>query len=195
MPAIPLPQPELADDAIRLRAPQLSDVPAIAAACQDPLIQHFTFVPPAYTEAHARDWVGSGPRERERGEALSLVITPADGHDGLLGTVALLRPDWPHRAAEVGYWVAPSARGRGAATRAVRLLAPWAIRSLGLRRITAEIDVENEASQRVAERAGFTREGVLRSAIEAKGRRWSVAVHSLLPEDLEPAAAASPPST
>jgi RimJ/RimL family protein N-acetyltransferase len=194
MPAIPLPQPELADDAIRLRAPKRSDVPAIAAACQDPLIQHFTFVPPAYTETHARDWVGSGPRERERGEALSLVITPADG-DELFGTVALLRPDWRHRTAEVGYWVAPTARGRGAATRAVRLLAPWAIRTLGLRRITAEIDVENEASQRVAERAGFTREGVLRSAIEAKGRRWSVAVHSLLSEDLERPPTASDPAT
>jgi RimJ/RimL family protein N-acetyltransferase len=183
MPAIPLPDPELADDMIRLRPPQLADVPALTEACQDPLIQRFTFVPAPYTEAHARDWVGSGPVMRERGEALSLVITPAGG-DELLGTVGVLRPDWVHRTAEVGYFVAPAARGHGAASRAVRLLAPWALRTLGLQRISCDVDVENEASQRVAQRAGFTREGVLRSAIEAKGRRWSLVVHSLLPEDL-----------
>ncbi|HMJ36909.1 MAG TPA: GNAT family protein [Baekduia sp.] len=183
MPAIPLPDPELADGVIRLRSPRPADVPAITAACQDPLIQRFTFVPPNYTEAHARDWVGSEPLARERGEALSLVIAPAGG-DEVLGTVGLLRPDWLHRTAEIGYWVAPSARGRGAATRAVALLAPWALRTLRLQRLSADVDVDNDASQRVAQRAGFVREGVLRSAIEAKGRRWSLVVHSLLPEDL-----------
>ncbi|HEY4099127.1 MAG TPA: GNAT family protein [Baekduia sp.] len=183
MAAIPLPDPELADEAVRLRTARLEDVPAIVAACQDPLIQRFTFVPDGYTEAHARDWVGSAPGERERGEALQLVIAGA-AEDELLGTVGLLRFDAVHRTAEVGYWVAPSARGHGAAVRATRLLAPWALRTLGLARVTCEIDAENTASRRVAERAGFTFEGILRSAIEAKGRRWSVAVHSLLPEDL-----------
>jgi RimJ/RimL family protein N-acetyltransferase len=60
----------------------------------------------------------------------------------------------------------------------------WAIPALGLARITAEIDVDDTASRRVAQRAGFVPEGVLRSAIEAKGRRWSLAVHSLIAEDL-----------
>ena len=48
MPPLPLPDPELADDAIRLRAPIAADVPAITAACQDPDIQRFTFVPVPY---------------------------------------------------------------------------------------------------------------------------------------------------
>jgi RimJ/RimL family protein N-acetyltransferase len=183
MPAISLPDPELADDVIRLRPPQPADVPALTEACQDPLIQRFTFVPSPYTEAHARDWVRSASLSRERGEALSLVITPVGG-DAVLGTVALQRSDWAHRTADIGYWVAPSARGRGAATRAVRLLAPWGLRTLGLQRITCDVDVDNEASQRVAQGAGFVREGVLRSAIEAKGRRWSLVAHSLLPGDL-----------
>jgi RimJ/RimL family protein N-acetyltransferase len=183
MAAIPLPDPELADEAVRLRTARLDDVRAITAACQDPLIQRFTFVPDGYTEAHAREWVGAAPGERERGEGLQLVIASGDDDD-LLGTVALLRFNDVHRTAEVGYWVAPWARGRGAAVRATRLLAPWALRTLGLARLTCEIDAGNIASQRVAERAGFTFEGILRSAIEAKGRRWSVAVHSLLPEDL-----------
>jgi hypothetical protein len=61
MPPLPLPDPELADDAIRLRAPATDDVAAITEACQDPDIQHFTFVPLPYREEHARDWVRSAP--------------------------------------------------------------------------------------------------------------------------------------
>jgi len=183
VPSIPLPDPELADDAIRLREPAEADVPAITAACQDPLIQRFTFVPVPYSEEDARTFVAAAPREREAGEALALVICPRDG-DELLGTVGVQRFDRDHRTADIGYWMAPQARGRGAAARAVRLLAPWALRELGLARIQLDADVDNVASQRVAERAGFVREGVLRSVIEVKGRRWTEVVHSLLPEDL-----------
>jgi RimJ/RimL family protein N-acetyltransferase len=183
MPPLSLPDPELADDVIRLRPPSLEDVPALTAGCRDPLVQRFTFVPSPYEEAHARGWVEASPETRAAGEALSFVIVGAQ--DGaLLGTAGLLRPDWAHGTAELGYWVGPWARRRGAATRAVRLLAPWALRTLGLARVTLEVDVENVASQGVAERAGFTREGVLRSAIEAKGRRWSLAVYSLLAEEV-----------
>jgi RimJ/RimL family protein N-acetyltransferase len=183
MPPIPLPDPALADAAVRLRAARLEDVPTILRACQDPQIQRFTFVPTDYDEDLACAWVTGAAAERERGEGLELIIASAET-DELLGAVGLLRFAWPHRAAELGYWVAPWARGAGVAVRASRLLAPWALRTLGLARISCEVDVENGASRRVAERAGFTREGVLRSAIEAKGRRWTLVVHSLLPEDL-----------
>jgi RimJ/RimL family protein N-acetyltransferase len=183
MPPIPLPDPELADEVIRLRAPAIADVPALTAGCQDPLVQQFTFVPSPYHEDHARGWVRSVPDERAAGAALSFVIA-SSADDALLGTAGVLRPDWTHRTAELGYWVAPWARRRGAASRAVNLLAPWAMRTLGLARVTLQVDVDNVASQGVAERAGFTREGVLRSAIEVKGRRWSLAVYSLLAEEV-----------
>jgi RimJ/RimL family protein N-acetyltransferase len=183
MAPIPLPDPVLADEVIRLRPARVEDVPAIVRACQDPDIQRFTFVPNDYTEDLARAWVAGAPGERERGEALQLAVASAET-DELVGTAGLLRFSWPHRTAEIGYWVAPWARGRGIAVRATRLLAPWALGTLGLARVTCEIDPDNAASRLVAERAGFVFEGILRSAIEAKGRRWSVAVHSLLPEDL-----------
>jgi RimJ/RimL family protein N-acetyltransferase len=183
VPPIPLPDPELTDAVVRLRAPGPEDVPALVAACQDPLIDRFTPLPSPYTEADARVWVDGAAASRESGEALNLIIAPADG-DAVLGTVGLLRPDWTHRTAEVGYLVAPEARGAGVAARAARLLATWGLTALRLARVSAEIDADNAASQRAAQRAGFTREGVLRSAIEVKGRRWSLAVYSLLPEDL-----------
>jgi RimJ/RimL family protein N-acetyltransferase len=186
-PAFPLPDPPLSDGAVVLRPPRPDDVPDVFAACQDPDIQHFTFVPAPYEEHHARGWVEGAAAARERGEQLSLVIADATDPDGrLLGTAGLLRPDWAHRTAEIGYWVAPWARGRGAASRAAALLAPWALRTLGLARVACDVDVDNAASRRVAERAGFTHEGVLRSLLEVKGRRWTLAAYSLIAEDLEP---------
>jgi RimJ/RimL family protein N-acetyltransferase len=179
----PLPDPSLTDGAVLLRAPIEADVPAIADACQDPDIQHFTFVPAPYTTDHAREWVGGARRAREAGETLNLVIVDVDD-GGLCGTVALLRPDWAHRTVEIGYWIAPWARRNGAASRATGLLARWAIADLDFARVCAEIDVENLPSQGVAERAGFTREGVLRSVVEVKDRRWSLVAYSLIAEDL-----------
>jgi RimJ/RimL family protein N-acetyltransferase len=85
--------------------------------------------------------------------------------------------------AAVGYWLAPHARGRGIATRAVRLLARWALDDLGLARLQITCGPDNLASQRVAERAGFTREGVLRSHYPFKGSRRDTVVFSLLPGD------------
>lgn len=183
MPAFPLPEPALRDAGLRLRPPHEDDVADITSACQDELTQRFTFVPAPYTEEHARAWVAEAPRARAAGEALSLVV--ADGEtDRYLGSAGLLRPRWEHRAVEIGYAIAPWARGGGRATRAARLLAEWALRDQGFARVDADIDVENVASQRVLERAGFQREGVRRSLIEAKGRRWTVVSYSLLPEDL-----------
>ncbi|WCB93990.1 acetyltransferase [Baekduia alba] len=181
--AFPLPDPALTDGSVLLRPLTAADVPAIYAACQAPDIQHFTFVPVPYAMDHAREWVGGAARAREQGEALSLAIVDVDD-GGLVGTVALLRPDWQHRTVEIGYWVAPWGRRNGAATRAVALLAPWAIRTLAFARVACDVDIDNVASQRVAERAGFTRDGVLRSLLEIKGRRWTLAAYSLTEEDL-----------
>lgn len=183
VPPIPLPDPELRDDVVRLRAPHPADVDAIHAACQDPLIQRYTFVPVPYERAHAQAWVDSAAALRAAGDSLSLVVTRA-GHDELVGTIGLLRPDFAHRVAEIGYWTAPAERGQGLTARAVRLLSRWALSAGGFARVTCDVDTGNPASQRVAEKAGFVREGVLRSAIEAKGRRWSLVVHSLIAEDL-----------
>ena len=88
--------------------------------------------------------------------------------------------------AEVGYWVARAGRGRGHATRALRLLSHWLLDDLGVARVQLQADVRNEASLRVAEKAGFTREGVLRSSRynARRGERVDFAMFSLLPGEL-----------
>jgi RimJ/RimL family protein N-acetyltransferase len=182
MPPLSLPDPELADDTIRLRAPSAADVPAITEACQDPDIQHFTFVPVPYAEQDARDWVDGAASRAAAGEALSLVI--ADNRAKLLGTVGLLRPDWMQRTIEIGYWVAPWARGRGLAVRAVKLLAPWALRTLDLARVACDVDVDNAASRQVAQRAGFVAEDIPLAPVAIKGRTWILVSYSLRPEQV-----------
>jgi len=86
--------------------------------------------------------------------------------------------------ATIGYWLLAEARGQGFATRAVRLTAEWALRELPLARLGLFAEPCNEASQRVAKRAGFQREGVLRSWSEIDGRRVDYVSYSLLPSDL-----------
>jgi RimJ/RimL family protein N-acetyltransferase len=84
----------------------------------------------------------------------------------------------------VGYWLAPAARGRGVASRAVRLLTGWAFDVLQLQRLELTCGPDNIGSQRVAERTGFTREGLLRSHMAFKGRRRDTLLFSLLPGEL-----------
>ena len=104
-----------------------------------------------------------------------------------VGSVGVHWLDREHRVAEVGYWVAREARGRGVASRAVRLVARWAIESCGIERLQLRADVLNEASQKVAEKSGFRREGVLRSSRFSPrlGRRVDFAMYSLLPGELK----------
>jgi RimJ/RimL family protein N-acetyltransferase len=85
---------------------------------------------------------------------------------------------------EIGYWMAPEARRRGIGARATRLLAEWAVSALGLERLELMANPDNEASQRLAERAGFTREGVLRKYRRRHGVREDLIMYSLLAEDL-----------
>jgi RimJ/RimL family protein N-acetyltransferase len=164
----------LADDELLLRTPTEDDVSAITAACQDPDIPRWTRVPSPYTEQNARDWLVS------EGEDRFLIVARETGE--LLGSVAL-RPD-DDGVAEIGYWVKREARGRSVASRAVRLLSEWGLRERGLARISLITEPENVASQRVAEKAGYRREGLLRSWAELKGERRDFVMFSLLPEDL-----------
>ena len=86
--------------------------------------------------------------------------------------------------AGVGYWLLAHARGKGLATSALLLVARWAFDALGVRRIGLNADPRNVASIRVAERAGFTREGLLRSWADVNGERVDQVSFSLLPSDL-----------
>jgi RimJ/RimL family protein N-acetyltransferase len=175
------PDPPLTDGTVVLRLLRDDDLPAIVAAAQDPETQRWTAVPSRYTVREGRRWLAQSRKAWKAGETATFAIADARS-DEYLGAIDLRSGPWP--VGEVGYAVAPKARGRGVAARALALLARWAVRDLGLVRVQVRTDAANLASQRVAERAGFVREGVLRQALEVKGRRSDCVVFSLLPSDL-----------
>lgn len=173
---------ELRDDDIVLRAWRLEDAPAVTAACQDPDIAHWIpFVPRPYTledaQTYLRECVDSGD------ERHPFAVVDAETGE-LLGSIDMGLNSFRYRG-HIGYWVAPHARGRGVCTRALRLLAEWALDELGLERLELITDPDNVASQRVAEKVGFRREGMLRSHLRhPDGRLRDSVMFSLLPGEL-----------
>ena len=154
MPALALPDPPLSDAFITLRGFESGDVPALTAACQDPEIPRWTLVPSPYGADDARAFIDRSPEALATGRRAAFAIVGARTGE-LLGAVALTTIDWPKRAADIGYWLAADARGRGVATRAVELITGWAFETLGLERVELRIHTDNHASQAVAARAGF----------------------------------------
>jgi len=181
------PDPPLTDGVVSLRPWALDDVPAIAAACDDPEIARWMHqVPSPYTERDAREYVlATQAAWRKRRDGIFAVVDCETGE--IVGSCAMHAVDPEVENVEIGYWTAAAARGRGLTTRAVKLIVAWALHGLGAERVQLRADVRNSASLRVAEKAGFLREGVLRAAgfNSREGRRIDYAIFSLLPgEDL-----------
>ncbi len=178
------PDPPLAGAGVVLREWRDDDLPLLLEAATDARICEVTSIPESCTRRAAHAWVDRQRRRSAKGEGLSLLIEEPDGA-GAAGAVMLsARTGIQAGAAGIGYWVVARARGRGLATRAVRTIAPWAMRPGGFARLEALVEPDNVASLRAAEAAGFVREGVLRDYAALRDRRATVVVLSLLPSDL-----------
>ena len=178
------PVPPLADEVVSLRPWHEADVPGKLRAFSDPVMQQFSWRTTPYTQADARIDFAAQEEARIRGEELNFALVEPDDQAAVLGGCSLQDVRLDHGRAALGYWLASEARGRGVATHAVRLLARWAFAKLGLARLELTCGLDNEASQRVAERCGFVREGLLRSHVPFKGARRDSVLYSLLPGEL-----------
>jgi RimJ/RimL family protein N-acetyltransferase len=179
------PEPPLTDGVVTVRPwGERGDAEAIQAACNDPAIAQFLdAIPQPYTLSDARaylEFCRSGWRDGTMTNFAMVVDGRAVGSIG----VRWIEPD--QGVAEVGYWVAPEARGKGVCTRALKLVAGWVLTRPGMARLQLRADEENTPSKRVAESAGFTREGVLRSSHynPRLDRRVDFVMYSLLPDEL-----------
>ena len=182
MSRIVLPAEPLVDGATALRPWRDADLKPLVAACQDPEISRWTRVPASYGEADARAYL----RQRYDAAFAGLTAPFAIAHvrdRQLLGSISLMRFSWGHARGEVGYWLARDARGQGHATRAVRLICAWGFDALGLERVDLMAAAGNPASQLVAERAGFTREAVLRSYMRGTFERHDMVMFGLLRDE------------
>ena len=189
MSRVVLPAEPLIDGPTALRPWRDTDLQAIVAACQDPEIARWTRVPWPYGESDARRYLLQRFDAIHCGTSAPFAIVRGAADSVLLGSISLMALDFSHRRAEVGYWLAREARGHGHATRAVGLICQWGFEALGLERIDLLAASANAASQRVAERAGFTREGVLRSYMQGKEGRQDMVAYGLLWTDAVSAAA------
>jgi RimJ/RimL family protein N-acetyltransferase len=173
---LPVPDPPLGDGVVSLRPPEERDLPAIARGIHDSgVIRAFgrpTLSAEEVLELNRSRW--------DQGEAATFAIcAPADS---CVGHVFVNLTNMGRGT--IGYWLLPEARGEGHATRAVILVSRWALRELALARLGLLAEAANERSQRVAERSGFKREGVLRAYGDIDGRRIDLVSFSLLPTDL-----------
>jgi ribosomal-protein-alanine N-acetyltransferase len=187
-PELRFPEPPLSDGEIKLRQAREADVEALLALRFDPDILSFTEVPPDATAADTRAWQELTERERRAGRGLYFTIAGA-ASDEFLGTCDLRIPSDDLEIGELGYLLAPHARGAGVAARALTLLISWGFESLGLTRIQALIHPDNRPSLRLVERLGFGREGLLRSYRAGRASREDRVIYSLLPGELKPSRA------
>jgi RimJ/RimL family protein N-acetyltransferase len=175
--SLPVPDPPLSDGVVVLRPPDERDLPAIGRALTDPdIVRAF-----GASGQSAEELLELNRRRWRNDEAATFAICDTAGV--CCGHVFVNLA--PSRRATIGYWLLPEARRRGLATRSVRLLSAWALRTLDIARLGLLTEEWNRDSQRVAERAGFHREGVLRAWTEVDGRRVDNVCFSLLAQDLE----------
>ncbi len=181
---IALPRAPIRGGGVALRTWRSDDVSAIAAMSSDPDTVRYTSVPEKFDEDDARIWLALQPGRLRAGDGVAFAITepPDDRPLGAIG-VRILHG---RGIAEIGYHMAADARGRGLATAALRLLSRWALDTLPVVRLQLTTHQDNPASQRVAQKAGYTREALLRAWADQRGTRVDLVMWSLLPGDLDP---------
>jgi RimJ/RimL family protein N-acetyltransferase len=181
--AAALPDPVIRVDDVSLRRWQAADADALFDAFRDREILRFSW--PSVSDYRLDD-AETYLRDQEAGRLAGnqIELAAVDRHGRTLGGFSLYRIDQATRTAAVGYWLVAAARGRGLATAIVHRLALWGFERLGIERLKLTCGPENHASQTLAHRVGFQREGLLRQALPFKGSRRDTVIFGLLPGDL-----------
>lgn len=174
--------PRLECEHLILRAFGPEDVSTVLEASTDPRIPAITTVPSHPDSAAAAVFIQRQHQRAETGEGYSFAIATAAG-EAAIGQIGL----WPlsRERASIGYWIVPSARGRGVATSALVALSRWGLELPGVHRLELYAEPRNRGSCRTAEKAGYYREGLLRGWQEVHGERRDMYMYSLLRTDGE----------
>lgn len=148
-----------------IRAALWGDGAAVNEAVQESIAELSPWMPWAQHIPSVEESEASLRKSRlqflERKDIRSLLVNKETGH--LVGSDGLHRIDWQVRKFEIGYWVRTSCAGQGYITEAVSAIADFAVQELQAARLEIRCDSRNTQSARVAERAGFTLEGILRN--------------------------------
>jgi len=158
----PLVVPELGAGATVLRPFTLADLSLVRQAASDPYIPTITSIPPTYSDDEGRAFIERQFDRAEGGHGYPFVIARAAEPERGIGAMGLWLREIDSGRASIGYWLLPSARGKGLAGRALRALVTFAFGTLAVPRLHLFVEPWNVASQRTAESAGFAREALLR---------------------------------
>ena len=173
---------------VHLRPYTESHASSLLEAARESVVEVHPWLPwchPHYQLSEAQDWIRTQSSAFANGSEFQFVIESSEG--AYLGGCGLNQINSLHEFANLGYWVRSTQVRRGVATAAVQLLAQWAFSHTGLVRLEIVTAVNNRASQRVAERAGAVREGLLRKRLQVHGV-WHDAILFSITRDAGPAA-------
>jgi RimJ/RimL family protein N-acetyltransferase len=179
--------PRIEGSKVRLRMHRSDDLERVLEGCTDPRTTYWLGrLPHPYTHAHASQFQLLRSEGMAAGTDLHMMLADPET-DRLLGTVSLMHIH--EGMAEIGYWTHPEGRGRGVMTEAVRMACRHAVidaadGGLGLHRVYATVAVDNTASRRVLERAGFALTGTERRSVLVRDGMHDGAAYELLAEDL-----------
>jgi RimJ/RimL family protein N-acetyltransferase len=176
----PLVQTELTDGAVLLRAWTPLDVQWLFETCQDLEIQRWTRVPIPYLLEDATSFaLEHAPGKWRERTGISCAVVDAASNT-TVGSIGVTLRDPESRVAEAGYYCAPGWRGQGLTHRALALITSWIFEVSGWERIELHIDPENEQSRKVAVRAGYELEGILKRKIHRRGEQRDVAMYAMI---------------
>jgi ribosomal-protein-serine acetyltransferase len=177
----------LTNGVITLRPYRVSDIDSVYKAARESIPElsvWMSWCHPDYSIEETRTWIELQPDKWEKGAEYNFAISYNTG-PLCLGGCGLNVIDRGCGIANLGYWVRTSQTNKGIATAATLLLAQFAFNELKLNRVELTIAVDNQASLRVADKAGATREGILRNRVIKNDTPSDAVVFSLIPQDLE----------
>lgn len=171
-------------DSIIIRPYCESDVALLFEAARESIENMYPFLPwchPNYSLQDAREWVFSRQLAWQESREYSFVIT-TNSEEIMLGGVGINAINWAHCTGNLGYWVRKSVLGQGIAVKASQLAAQYAFEELKLNRLEIVLQPMNKASQRVAEKLGAQKEGLLRKRLMVNGEAKDAWLYSLVTE-------------
>src|SRR5256714_12642203 len=178
---------ELTGDSIVARTYRQGDAPLLYEAVRESIAEVSAWLPwchENYSIEESREFVASRRTALDAGEHYSFAVFSKDDPRRLLGGVGLNFINRVHEFGNLGYWARTSAAGQGITSKAARLIAQFGFEQLGLQRIEILAAVPNIASQRVAEKIGAVREGILRKRLFIRGEPQDAILFFLVRADL-----------
>lgn len=157
------------------------DQEAIFAACNDAEMQRWFPLPNSYSMADAQTFIELSDHKRKEGSGL---VSAIEYQEIFAGVIDIKKVDWRAKCCEISYWGSPWIRNKGVTSRALTLISQWVLQEMNFERIEVRIAPENLASQRVAEKAGYSREGIARNAGYINSGRLDLIIYSLIRKDL-----------